>query len=263
MFQLNDWLRRSPAARVALLLALGSALAIPALAEDTGRGFGLGRFIGVSGAYGFGSRYGESGNAYLLRAEGAGYFMTTTSGNRGGMEGGMELGYDGYPTRELNAMLGRFWCDFWLGFPVTLVELGGEDQPWFTTALAPGLGLNNNHSYVYIKGKIAAAVAPAIALELNYQWTPYSGSASNLEGTKIVDGIAIGTLRGLIHFAVSKDISLFGYFDWRQSNIEQPTPSADPELAAFAQKPYNSTAFAPLLRTRYDDNYRVGFGVAF
>jgi hypothetical protein len=231
---------------------------------DVGKGFGIDKVFGVSGAYGFGSRFGESGKSGVVRAEGAAYFMTTPFDNRGGMEGGLEMGYDGFKNHDPSALLGGFLWDLWLGFPITVYEKGDENGPWLSTALIPGLGASNLHGYVYLKGKVVAKVADKVAVELTYQWTPYSGSDPFMGSTTDDHaGIAMGTLRLTAYFALNNDISLYPYIDWRQSNLDEPKPGSDPALSAFSGSQYSSTSFAPITRTRMDNNYRVGLGVAF
>ena len=254
--------RRAPAAWLWVLVL--SFMSLPAFAIDKeNRGFGLDRTFGVTGAYGFGSRQGVSGQSFLVRAEGAGYWMQTPMNNRGGMEGGMELGYDGF-DRDTSALMEGFLWDFWLGFPVTLFEKRDDGETLLTSAIAPGIGLSSQHAYVYIKGKIAARIVPKVAMELSYQWTPYTGSViwGNQFGKHA--GIALAMLRYTTFFSVSDDVSLMAYLDWRQSNVDDPRGgSGDAALQNFSGGIYESSAFLPITRTRWDNNFRVGFGVAF
>ena len=241
---------------VAALVAFAAA---PAFALDPeARGFGLDRAFGVTGAYGFGTRHGLSGQTFLVRAEGAGYFMRTPMHNRGGIEGGVELGYDGYDP----ASLGFLW-DLWLGFPITLFELSGDDGPLFTTALAPGVGVSNQHAYAYIKGKVAARIVPRVAMELAYQWTPYTASITWENGVGNHAGFAMAMLRYATYFSLNDDLSLMAYFDWRQSNLDDPNPGTDKALQEFSSGMYSSGAFSPIVRTRWDNNFRIGIGLAF
>ena len=250
---------------IAAVCALATCLtAAPAWADsDVGKGVGLDRVFGISGAFGFGQRFGESGKAFSLRAEGAGYFMRTPMNNRGGIEGGMELGYDGMPDHDPPAVLTGFLWDLWLGFPITVFETGGEKGPTFSAAIAPGMGMSWQHAYVYIKGKVAARVAEKIVVEVNYQWTPYMGSYPFLTGTSAYAGISMATLRAAVHFNLNDDMTLFTYFDWKQSNLEEPQSSSNAALQAFAGAPYASHSFQPLQRTPEDNNFRLGVGLAF
>ncbi len=250
---------------VPLWLLAACLLSSPAVALDReNRGFGLDRAFAVTGAYGFGKRAGEPGQSFVLRAEGAGLWMTTPLNNRGGIEGGMELGYDGFKDTNRDAALSGFLWDFWMGFPITLVEKEEGHEMLFTSSLAPGMGLSGQHAYVYIKGKIAAKIVPKVAMELNYQWTPYTGSVIWGTDTGPHSGFAMGFLRYATYYALNEDISLMVYFDWRQSNIDDPrTTTADQALQQFTSEPYSSSAFLPITRTRWDNNYRIGFGVAF
>ncbi len=245
-----------------LLLASLTLTALPVLAVDKeNHGFGLDRTFAVTGAYGFGKRQGMAGQSGLLRAEGAGYFMTTPMNNRGGLEGGVELGYDGLDHNDAAATQGFLW-DLWLGFPVTLFEKQSDDEMLFTSAIAPGMGISSQHAYVYIKGKVAARIVPKVSMELDYQWTPYMGSAS-WDTNSAHAGLSLATLRYATYFAVGDEVSLMAYFDWRQSNLETPTPGADPALQQFSGGVYNSGSFSPIVRARWDNNFRIGFGVAF
>lgn len=259
-------LRSRSTARVRALAAIGVCAMLltstSAWAKDMEKGFGLDRIFGISGAFGFGERFGVSGNAFSVRAEGAGYWMRTPLRNRGGIEGGAELGYDGFPDNDPSALMTGFLWDFWLGFPITMFELG-EDTKKFSAVISPGLGLSWQHAYVYLKAKVAARVAENIVAELNYQWTPYEGSAPFLTGSSWNSGIAMATLRAAVHFNVNDDITLFTYFDWKQSNFENPQTSSNSVHSAFYAEPYGSSRFAPLVRLREDNNFRLGFGVAF
>ena len=146
-----------------------------------------------------------------------------------------------------------------------MFEKFDDDGILLTTALSPGLGIGSQHTYVYIKGKIAARVVPRVAMELNYQWTPYNGSLAWMNTPGDHAGLAMAVLRYTTYFAVTEETSLMLYFDWRQSNLDSPMPGSDPALAAFDAKNgiYNSGAFSPIFRTRVDNNFRIGFGVAF
>lgn len=277
-----------PARCLCIAATLAFTCGVARADDDVGKGFGLDRYMGVSGVFGFGNRYGDSGKSVAVRFEGAGYFLQTPFGNRGGIEGGMEMGWDGFNDHEPSALLSGFLWDMWLGFPITVFEKRDDTGPLFSAVFAPGMGASWQHAYVYIKGKAGMRVSDAISVELSYQWTPYMGSvpwADNVVLTdgqsfhpKVDSGLSMATLRATAFLALNKDLSLFGFFDWKQSNLEIPTEcqntgaqtgttgsssSCDPALNTFSSGIYKSSSFLPLTRLRVDNAFHLGFGLAF
>lgn len=231
---------------------------------------GLDRNLAWTVAYGFGDRFGRSGQQVLSRVEGGAYRLKTRYGNRAGVEGGAELGFDGLaqaavaPPPAQDSGLSHFLFDLWFGFPVTILEFGEDENRWFTTAIEPGMGLSDKHAYAYIKGRLAIRPTDRVTLEGTWQWTPYS--ASGILGSWALPGagLDLATLRVSGFFKINESKSFVVTFDWRQSTLDTPQVAVSGDaMKIFSAAPYNSNAFVHLDQIRVDNNYRVGIGLAW
>ncbi len=241
--------------------------------DHTGRDnavMGMDRNLAWTGAYGFGDRFGRSGQQVLTRVEGGAYWMKTRYGNRAGMVGGAEMGFDGLaqqvvpPTPDQDGAMSHVLFDFWFGFPVTILEFGEDEDRWFTTAIEPGAGISDKHAYAYVKGRLGIRPTDRLTLEGTWQWTPYN--ASGILGSWALPGagLDLATLRVSAYFKLDRNKSLVLTFDWRQSTLDTPQAAVSGDaIKVFSQSPYNSNAFSHLDQIRVDNNFRVGAGLAW
>ncbi len=267
---LNNWLRGLFAATIGLT---SLAVATSAWARDDAdrATVGLDHNVALTGAFGFGDRFGTPGKQVIGRVEGGGYWMTSRFGNRGGVEGGAELGYDGLsqtPPGHMGqpSVLSNMLFDLWLGFPMTLLEFGEGSGRWFTTGLTPGMGFSDKHLYWYIKGKMAVRVGSSLTVEGSWQWTPFDASTTlGSFDDKPGSGLNLAILRTSVYYKLQSGRSLIFTLDWRQSNLESPNPAASgAALAAFAdQTRFDSNVFLHMDKVRADNNVRAGIGYAW
>ncbi len=231
-------------ARVACVAATVGALSAPMASAraDEGGLFGIGGMAaGVSGM--FGDRLGGGGYGLSAHFELGLPVSPTALGNSLGFELATELGYESYAASELIFDVG-------LGFPITLLQLGegGFGSTLLTFAL--GAGLNVQHAYGYVRGRLLFSVTSDLHLEAMGRWTPQEASTAWVDGEAGLDALQ---LRGSVFHRLDEDMGLQIFAEWSPADIAYAT-AEDPDNLARFPEPEVSV---------YQDVFRIGLGLVF
>lgn len=263
------WIRRGLASlRLLVLCMLGTALMpSPAWAKKSSIGWvGLSRDLRVEGFWGtadysFGGKNKGSGSQIVVNFEGAFLGKVTPLGNLGGVEFGMNMGYDGAASNEditdSKPMLGAFAYDISVGFPITLFHVLSGDRETLQIGIAPGFGLNHLHAYAtYLKAKAAMAIGDGMAAEIQWQWWPGGTSSTMFGGSG--QGLNLASLKGTVFLGSYGENAflVFTEYLWGQVESEQ-SGQGNPAYFAGAN-PFNITT-----RADFGSAFRIGGGMAF
>jgi hypothetical protein len=216
---------------------------------------GRGSRIGKSNSF-------ESGNMVLAHFEGGGYFKTSRIGNMAGIEGGADIGYDDLGYREKDSALGDMGMiiDIWMGFPVTLLNLGDGSNDWLRLSVAPGMGTSMVSGYLYVKSALAARLPGLGDAEVAWFWWP--DAASYPFGANNNDAVNATSLRGSFFFGKK----FHAFAEWRRSQREhveaqKPDPKYFDGITAIPGQ--DGQAFTSSTRSEWEKNMRVGVGMTF
>lgn len=263
------WIRRGLITlRLVVLCLLGTLILVgPAWAKSNGIGWiGLSRDIRVEGYWGtadysFGGNNKGSGSQIVLNFEGAFLGKVTPLGNLGGVEFGMNMGYDGGSSSEAGddskPMLGGFAYDISVGFPITLFHHMSGGRETLQVGIAPGFGVNHLHAYAtYLKAKAAMAIGDGMAAELQWQWWP-GGTSSTMFGGS-TNGLNLASLKGTVFMGSygDKAFLVFTEYLWGQVENEQ-SGKGNPGYFA-GENPFTTTT-----RADFGTVFRLGGGMAF
>lgn len=182
------------AAAVCTLLLAAAQEANAAQPENSGAigtlGPGRGRVAVFDLVYGNGTGASADdktsrGSQVFMRFDGGAYSKASSIGNLAGVEFGVQIGWDGVPKRHKRALV-EYMADIgmdaevWLGFPVTLVNLGDGKNDWLRWSIAPGMGTSLVHGYFYLKSALALRLPVIGDTELSATWWP--DAANNTYG---------------------------------------------------------------------------------
>lgn len=248
-------------------LALGALWAAPASAKDAEIGWvGLSRDLRIEGYWGsadynFGGTSRGSGSQIVVNFEGAFLGKVTSLGNFGGVEFGLNMGYDGGASNEdiddSRPTLGAFAYDFSVGFPITLFHQMSGKKEVLQIGIAPGFGFNHLHAYAtYLKAKAAVAIGDGMAAELQWQWWPGKTSATMFGSSG--EGLNMASLKGTVFLGEygERAFLVFSEYLWADREVEKPGVG---NPAYFdGQNPFNSTS-----RSEFGSVFRIGGGLAF
>lgn len=265
----HQWTRRGLAGLRwlgACLVAI-AASAAPAAAKSAEIGWvGLSRDLRVEGYWGsadytFSGGSKGSGSQIVVNFEGAFLGKVTSLGNFGGVEFGLNMGYDGAAANEDTGSerptLGAFAYDFSVGFPITLFHHMSGSKEVLQVGIAPGFGLNHLHVYAtYLKAKATAAISDGMAAEVQWQWWP--GKTSATQFGENGEGLNAAAVKGTLFLGDygERAFLLFSEYWWADREVEKP---AQGNPAYFdGQNPFNTTT-----RSEFGAVFRVGAGLAF
>lgn len=250
-----------------VFLTLGLLAAAPAWAKDGEIGWvGLSRDLRIEGYWGtadynFGGTSRGSGSQIVVNFEGAFLGKVTSLGNFGGVEFGLNMGYDGGSANDdmgsNRPSLGAFAYDFSVGFPITLFHQMSGKKEVLQIGIAPGFGLNHLHAYAtYLKAKAAAAIGDGMAAELQWQWWPGKTSATQFGGKG--EGLNMASVKGTVFLGEygERAFLVFTEYLWADREKEDAAPG---NPAYFdGQNPFNTTS-----RSEFGSVFRIGGGLAF
>lgn len=263
------WIRRGLMyLRLTVLCVLGTAmLASPAWAKKGGIGWvGLSRDLRVEGYWGtadynFGGKQNGNGSQIVVNFEGAFLGKVTPLGNLGGVEFGMNMGYDGGASSEQlsdsKPMLGAFAYDFSVGFPITLFHHMSGDKEMLQIGIAPGFGINHLHVYAtYLKAKATVAIGDGMATEVQWQWWPGGTSATMFGGSG--NGLNLASLKGTVFLGSYGENAFLVFTEYLWGQLENERGGQGNPAYFAGQNPFNTT-----VRADFGTVFRLGGGMAF
>jgi hypothetical protein len=257
--------------RVLTALGLASLLVGPAaLAKDKDAvgALGMDQTMTAGLYFGNGSRLNDKkafvgGSQVVLHFEGGAYFLGTPLGNMGGIEGGVDMGYDGIPYRENDNILygAGFLADMWVGFPITLLNLGNKNHDTLRVAFTPGIGMNAVTPYAYLRLRGAYRVTDSLDAELSWVWWP-GGASSVWSPGSAQDGINAARIRGAVFLhsgrrEVSEGWMLYAEYQRGQRENDNHSLKSDPTVFS-GQNPYGKTE-----RYDWEHMFHLGAGYVF
>lgn len=271
-------LNRRSSSRLLAALSLASTLAAPATFakdKDVVGALGMDQLMTVGAWYGNGSRLNQKGgfsggSQVVLHFEGGAYFMGTPLGNMGGLEGGADMGYDGIPYRDNDNLLygAGFIADLWLGFPITLLNLGKKDSQdpkkefdYLRIAFTPGLGLDMVTPYAYLRLRGAMRVNEHMDAEVSWLWRPGAASSAWSPGSA-QDGINSATIRGavLLHSKDRNDSEGWMFYaEYHRGQRENDRHDVKGNPAVFS----GETPFGVTERYKWETAMHLGVGYVF
>lgn len=230
-----------------------------ALASDAIPGIGTSHTMSILGIYGSGKRFGGTGSSQSLRFEGAAYFLHSLAGNLGGMEGGIEIGRDALPRSPTYGLDGEsLMMDLWLGFPITLLNLGKDEDAWLRIGLAPGIGFSFVQAYAYLKPRLAVRIVPDLVdLDVSWFWIP--GAAMTQSDASKNDSLATSALRASVFVRVNRDVAVEAFGEWRTVTRELQSYHDGASKAVLS----GYDTFGTTARSQFEQGWRLGVGAAF
>lgn len=241
-----------------LLLASGAAHAFDA--DDMIGNLGYGKAMAVYGIYGTGERNAESGNAYALRFDLAGFFGKTSLGSLAGVEFFGELGYERYGSADDEAASADFTqgpliFDMGLGFPIALLDVGSGGIGSFRLSLAPGIGFSVQEAYAYARASLGLVVLPkALTAGLSVRYTPFDASYAWDDDT----GLDTLVVQATAQWTLDEDYAVAAFVEWVDSE-HGVHGDGDPASGGLDGK----DPLAPVQRTPFQGLVRIGAGIAW
>ncbi|MSQ83443.1 MAG: hypothetical protein EXR77_11245 [Myxococcales bacterium] len=202
----------------------------------------------------------ERGSQVFVRYELGGYIKSSTIGNLAGLEGGVEIGWDGVPKRyspkfsDYMADIGMA-ADMWLGFPVTVLNLGDGNNDWLRWSVTPGMGSSLWCAYFYVKSAVAMQVAGVGDVELAATWWPDAANHAYLDR----DALNAGALNTSLYSL--KKWHLFVQYRHSQRVGIVALPTDDVQVYGGLTKAPNATGEPFGLEKRYDSEHVFTVGV--
>ncbi|MFZ4577749.1 MAG: hypothetical protein ACOYOB_05055 [Myxococcota bacterium] len=244
-------------------------IASPAGADESEQKFvgtmgpGKGHMAAFDLVLGNGTGYGASdrGSQVFLHFEGGGYFKSSAIGNLAGIEGGLEMGWDGVPKRHTAALadytdnLG-IAMDAWVGFPVTLLNLGNGKDDWLRWNVSPGMGASLICGYMSLKSALAVRLPVVGDAELAVTWWPDAASYSFGNSN---DAINAGALK--LSYFYDKRYHFFVQYRRSQRVAERAPVADDPMVYGGLTAPPGMDKIPFPLEERYDSEQVVTIGV--
>jgi len=198
-----------------------------------------------------------------LRAEGGAYIKSSSIGNLAGFEFGFQGGYDGVPKRRGRALMAEYGADIgmdlelWVGFPVTLLNLGNGKDDWLRWSVAPGLGTSILNGYFYLKTALALRLPVVGDSEVAAIWWPdaVSNTWSGTNDTRNSMALKFSLFR-------SRGLHLFVQYQRTQDVTYQAPPRDDPNVYGGLSKPpgMKTEPFPLELRSAADSVVSIGVG---
>ena len=232
----------------------------------------LGLGDGINGAAGLTLGYGSridgkgqmaSGGQISAHVAGGRYFKASSLGNLAGLEGGMSMGYDGVPIADNVGLAGNmgYALNLWIGFPVTLVNLGDGKQDWLRLNFAPGMGTSLLGAYLYLKSTLAVALPGVGPSELTYTWWP---NAVTTQGTGAGGALNTAAVRATLYPKLG-DRRWQVFAQYHKGQLVKSAPAAGDPLTynGLTGPPGQPSAFSVEKRTAWDSLLTLGVGACF
>jgi hypothetical protein len=243
----------------------------PAAAEEAATAtqrigwFGLSRDVRLEGSLGTATRELRDGRTldggqFYVQCEAGKFVKASRLGNLAGIEVNLGLGYtaaSGDPTgsdvrRGIRAVSPVLF-DLGVGFPVTLLHLGGEGGQRFMLGFSPGMGWNFLHAYLSLKLKAAARLTDKLVAEASWQWVP--GTVSLPSGDTPVNR---ATLKGSLYWGTPGDSAWLAFVEYTQAQWESEQPGATNAAYFGGLNPFTRTDRGP-----FEGSWLVGGGMAW
>lgn len=227
--------------------------------------FGLSRDVRFEAGGGTATRELRDGQVLdgaqmFLQVEAAKFVKASRLGNLAGIEVNLGLGYTAAAgevktidnrrgIREVTPVM----FDLGVGFPVTLLHLGGDKGERLMLGFSPGLGWNFLNAYLSLKLKAAARITDKLVAEASWQWVPGTVSLPNADSA-----INRATLKGSLYWGDAGDLAWHIYAEHIEAQWESEQPGATNAAYFGGLNPFTRTERGP-----FEGAWLFGGGVAF
>lgn len=180
-----------------------------------------GMAAGLSGM--LGDRMGGTGGGASAHFELVIPTSPTALGHLLGLELQTEIGYESYAVGELVFDLG-------IGFPMTLLHLGEGGVGTTIVSMALGAGLNVQHAYGYVRGRVLTKLSDDLYVELMGRWTPQEASTAWVDDGA---GLEAYAARASVYLALDDEMGLQVFGEWSPADIASARPEDPENIAKF------------------------------